>query len=206
MSFYVDIFRVCLYTVSSCLKGAHERMNKFKKWISLALTLLLVVSMVGCGKEPSDKKQPVKKTEAVSKVDMSSYIGTWKGSDHDGENVVHYLIFDKDGYWRVYMNYDTLKKAIKQLPDRYVSFKVTFAMEDARNNSDHTGCVYEYVKYDADEFSLDKDGKVVSKSMTNVLFEKVSEKTGEPEENIVEQAQDLFIRARKEALEELEKK
>ena len=181
-------------------------MSKLSKWISLVLALVLAVSLVGCGKKSSDKKQPAKKTEAVSKVDMSSYIGTWKGSDHDGEDVVHYLIFGKDGYWHVYMNHATLKKAIKQLPDRYVSFKVTFTMEDARNNSDHTGCFYEYVEYDADDFSFDKDGKVVSKSIENVLFEKVSEKTGEPEESIVEQAQDLFIRARKDAMEELEKK
>ena len=175
------------------------RMNKLTKWISLLLAVVLVFALAGCGKDESPKKESTKTTSAA-KPDMSSYIGTWQGSDHDGENVVHYLICGEDGYWHVYMNRATLKRAVKQLPNQLVSFSVFCKVQ----NSDHTGCYYEYVKYNGDEFSKDKDGNVIFKSMENVLFTKVSKAAGEPDDKIVEQAKDLFDCAREEALAELE--
>lgn len=175
-------------------------MNKLTKLISLLLAVALVFALAGCGKDESPKKDSTKTTSA-EKPDMSSYIGTWQGSDHDGENVVHYLIFDEEGYWHVSMNYATLTRAIKQLPDQLVSFSVFCKVQ----NSDHTGCYYEYIKYDDDEFSMDKDGNVICKSMEDVLFTKVSDATGEPDGEIKTQAKDLFDRAREEALAELEK-
>ena len=174
-------------------------MNKLTKWISLLLAVVLVFALAGCGKDESPKKESAK-TTSTAKPDMSSYIGTWQGSDHDGENVVHYLIFDKEGYWHVSMNYATLKRAIKQLPNQLVSFTVFCKLQ----NSDHTGCYYEYVKYDGDEFSMDEDGNVIFKAMENVVFTKFSKATGEPDDQIVEQAKDLFDRAREEALAELD--
>ena len=79
----------------------------------LALALLMAVCIFGCGKSNNEtSNQP------------ASYIGTWKGSDHDGEKVVHYLIFDEDGYWNIYMNHTSLVKAIRQLPEQLVSFKI----------------------------------------------------------------------------------
>lgn len=175
-------------------------MNKMTKWVSLLLAVVLVFALAGCGKEESPKKSS-QKTTSAEKLDMTSYIGTWQGSDHDGEKVVHYLVFDKEGYWHVYMNYTTLVRAIKQLPNQLVSFPVFSKVQ----NSDHTGCHYEYVKYDGNEFSMDKDGNVISKSMEDVLFTKVSDATGEPDDKVVEQAKDLFDCAREEALAGLEK-
>ena len=62
-------------------------MRMFKKMMCLVLALLMAVCTFGCGKSNNENpNQP------------ASYIGTWKGSDHDGEKVVHYLIFDEDGY------------------------------------------------------------------------------------------------------------
>lgn len=166
-------------------------MNKLAKCISLLLVLVVMFSLVGCGKKASRDKnnKPV--------VDVEPYIGTWRASDHDGEKVVHYLIFDEKGYWNVYMNYDTLLRAIKQLPEQLVSFKVFCELQ----KSGHTGCYYEYVEnieY-TEDFSIDEEGKMSSKEMEKVLFTKISTHFGEPSSNVVAEARDLFDRALVEA-------
>ena len=170
-------------------------MKKVTKSFCFLLAMLLLLSLLGCGKKASksDKKPSVADEETES-VDMMSYIGTWQGSDHDMENIVHYLIFDENGYWNVYINYATLKRAIKQMPERYVSFKITFEGEQPRNNSEHTGCYYEFVPYGKDVFFMDDDGKVICESMKDVSFTKVSEEAGEPSGVVREQARDLFDR------------
>jgi len=180
-------------------------MRKRTQWVAMLLAMVMIFSLMGCDKNKSSKKES-SQTGETEKADVTPYIGSWQGSDHDGENIVHYLVVDENGYWNIYMNYATLKTAIKQLPDRYVSFRVTFMIEEARNNSDHTGCFYEYREYDADEFSFNEDGKMVSKSMANVVFEEFSKNTGDPEKTIVEQAQDLFVSAQSDADKELKEK
>lgn len=176
-------------------------MNKFMKWISLLLVAVLLCSVVGCGKD--EGKKPSARNDEEDKVDMSAYIGTWQGSDHDGENVVHYLVFGESGYWYVYMNRESLARAIGQR-GQYVSFKVTFEGDADKgtkplNVSAHTGCYYEYVEYGADAFSMDENGEVSFASAKNVLFTKVSGKTGQPDKTYVDQAKDLFDRAKEQA-------
>lgn len=169
-------------------------MKKKTKILCLALSVLMVLCLCACGAsnegEITDNGQ----------VD-ESYIGTWKGSDHDGENIVHYLIFDGEGYWNIYMNYTTLVRAIKQLPDQLVSFKIFCQLQ----KSGQTGCYYEYIANDdstdyADRFVVNEDGQIVESGVENVAYTKISTHSGEPEENIVKEASDLFDRAREEAL------
>ena len=162
-----------------------------KKIICLALALLMLFSVVACGKSNKNKRvEDPQKFEA--------YIGTWQGSDHDGENVVSYLIFDEGGYWKVYMDYTPLVRAIRQLPEQLVSFSVFRKLQ----NSNHTGCYYEYIENDgldyADMFALDDEGFLVG-SDANVKYSKVSTHSGEPSDEVVEQARDLFDRALIEA-------
>ena len=162
-----------------------------KKIVCLALALLMLLSLVACGKNNKNKRvEDPQKFEA--------YIGTWQGSDHDGENVVSYLVFDEGGYWKVYMDYAPLVRAIRQLPDQLVSFSVFRKLQ----NSNHTGCYYEYIANDGldytDMFELDEEGNLVG-SDADVKFSKVSTHSGEPSDEVVEQARDLFDRALIEA-------
>lgn len=182
-------------------------MNKLTKWIALLLVMALMLSVIGCGKNKDGKDEEAVKTPTTQSADEESpetekpfYIGTWQGSDHDTENVVHYLICDKDGYWHIYMNHETLKRAIKQLPNQLVSFTIFRKLQ----NSDHTGCFYEYVECTGEEFSINEDGNIVLQSLEDVVFTKVSDEIGEPNDRITAQAKDLFDRAREEALAELE--
>lgn len=183
-------------------------MNKLTKWIALLLIMALMLPMIGCGKDKNGQDGHTEKNSAtqpsvgeIPETETPSYIGTWQGNDHDAEKVVHYLICDEDGYWHVYMNHETLKRAIKQLPNQLVSFMVFCKLQ----NSDHTGCFYEYVECAGDEFSVDEDGTMMYTALDGIVFTKVSDETGEPNDNIVAQAKDLFDRAREEALIELEK-
>ena len=191
-------------------------MYMFKKWICLLLIAIMMLSIVGCGKDDETQVEIPVPTQTESKVDMSAFIGTWKGSDHDEENVIHYLICDQEGYWNVYMNYETLVRAIKQRYDQYVSFHITFEGNPEQgklplNVSAHTGCHYEYVKYGEDAFAIDENGKVTLKSAKNVLFSKASKESGSPQEIVVDegkkitvadQARDLFDRAKMAAKEQ----
>ena len=167
-------------------------MNKWIKWICLLLVTVLVLSVCGCHKEGASSADESKET-----VDLEPYIGTWRASDHDGENVVHYLIFDEKGYWNVYMNFATLSRAIKQLPEQLVSFKVFCELQ----KSNHTGCHYEYVEdiAFAEEFTIDKNGQLSGNGKDDVLFTKISVHSGEPSSDVVEEASDLFDRARENA-------
>ena len=168
-------------------------MNKMLKVLCLVLVTVLALSLCACGGQ--DKSEKPDNTER-----KTAFIGTWKGSDHDGENVVHYLIFDNDGYWNVYMNYTTLTRAIKQLPDQLVSFKIFSQLQ----KSGQTGCYYEYVKDEGvsyvDCFTIDGDGQLTENKNTDVYYTKISTHTGEPDETMVNEARDLFDRAREKAL------
>ncbi|MBQ3259167.1 MAG: hypothetical protein IJA68_01455 [Clostridia bacterium] len=167
-------------------------MRAFKRVLCLFLAWALTLCLFGCGNGGNDRD--------IGTDDIASYIGTWKGSDHDGENVVHYLIFDEDGYWNVYMNYKSLVKAIRQLPEQLVSFKIFRQLQ----NSDQTGCHFEYVKNDGDSHYVDafsiSDGHLVAKDNEDVLFTLISDYTGEPDETMIAESGDLFDRARQEAL------
>ena len=170
-------------------------MKKTIKFLCLALTVLMMLSLCACGGQDGTNHTDDNDTE------RDSYIGTWQGSDHDGENVVHYLIFDGEGYWKIYMNYTTLVRAIKQLPDQLVSFKIFCQLQ----KSGQTGCYYEYIANDdstdcADRFVVNEDGQIVETGVENVAYTKISTHSGEPEEAIVKEASDLFDRAREEAL------
>ena len=185
-------------------------MHMFKKWVCLLLVVIMAISIVGCGKEDEVQDEIPTPKQTESKEDMSAFVGTWKGSDHDEENIIHYLICDQEGYWNVYMNYATLERAIEQRVEQYVSFHITFEGNPDKgqpplNVSAHTGCYYEYVKYGEDALSIDKSGKVSLKSAKNVLFTKISKETGAPKELVVDvgknltvadQARDMFDRAK----------
>lgn len=167
-------------------------MALIKKMMCLALALLMAVCTFGCGKGNSDNETPDQ---------TASYIGTWKGSDHDGKNVVHYLIFDEDGYWNIYMNHTSLVKAIRQLPEQLVSFKIFRKLQ----NSGQTGCHFEYVKnsedgHYEDVYLFDEEGNLVVRDNENVQFTLISDYVGEPDDTMVEESRDLFDRARIEAL------
>jgi uncharacterized lipoprotein YehR (DUF1307 family) len=160
-------------------------MNRLTKLISFILAMVLLLSLFGCGKKAPNK--------GAKPVDMAPYLGTWQGSDHTGEDVVHYLIFDSNGYWKVYMNYDTLLPAIQQLPEQLVSFKVFCALQ----KSSHTGCYYEYVEdkeFTAD-FYIDADDRLRSVEDDSIMFVKLYKDSGEPNANVVAEARDLFDRA-----------
>ncbi len=167
-------------------------MNKVTKMLCFLLAMILMLSLGACGEANGEKPDNSEARE--------DYIGTWKGSDHDGENVVHYLVFDNDGYWKVYLDYAPLVRAIKQLPDQLVSFKVFCRLQ----NSGQTKCYYEYVENgDLDyttAFTLDADGKLKENIETEVVFTKISTHSGEPDETVVQEARELFDRAREEAL------
>ena len=170
-------------------------MKKLKKLLCLVMVLVMALCLFGCGNKGKDGAQ------SNDAKETASYIGTWKGSDHDGEKVVHYLIFDNDGYWNVHMDYKSLVKAIKQLPEQLVSLKV-FRMVQ---NSAQTGCFFEYVKNEDGEsykdiFTIDDNGVMIQKDNAKISYEKVSDYVGEPDETIVGEAKDLFDRARVEAL------
>lgn len=178
-------------------------MKTFTKVICLALAAVLVtVSFAGCGdKKKSSGKGNDKVADntvtatADDNVDVD-LIGTWKGSDHDGENIVHYLVFDENGYWNVYMNYTPLVRAIRQLPGQLVSFKKFCDLQ----NSDHTKCNYEYVEDSTFAgFSLNEDGQLVYDELDDVYFTKISDQVGTPGEDVAAQARDLFDRALIEA-------
>lgn len=163
-------------------------MRRFTKCICLLLAVVMMLSLFGCGKKDKKKTKP---------VNVEPYIGTWQASDHDGENVVHYLIFDSNGYWNVYMTYSPLLKAIKQLPKQLVSFKVFCEVQ----KSEHTGCYYEYaagVDF-VKEFYVDNDGKLHSTSDDEIVFTKISDDAGKPNDKVVSEARDLFDRALVEA-------
>lgn len=164
-------------------------MSKLTRWICLALVTMLLLSVCGCSKDG----QPSANKGAKPAVDTEPYIGTWQGTDHDGENVVHYLIFDEKGYWNVYMNYSTLLRAIKQLPDQLVSFKVFCELQ----KSNHTGCHYEYVEdiEFTEDFAIDASGKMTAVASEDVSFTKVTTHSGEPSSAVVAEARDLFDRA-----------
>lgn len=166
-------------------------MKIFTKLLCLLLALVMTLSLFGCGKTASSDKN----NKTV--VEVEPYIGTWEGNDHDGENIVHYLIFDEQGYWNVYMNYGTLLRAIKQLPDQLVSFKVFRELQ----KSEHTGCYYEYVEDIAftEKFSIDPDNTLTSVGSAEVFFTKVSTHSGEPSSDVAAEARDLFDRALVEA-------
>lgn len=158
-------------------------MNKWLKLVCLLLAMVLMLSLFGCGKK--DKK--------AATIDVSPYLGTWQGSDHDGENVVHYLIFDANGYWNVYMRYSTLTRAIQQLPNQLVSFKVFRELQQ----SSHTGCYYEYVvgtDY-VNSFRIGEDGMMYSDDYEDIKFLKLYDDYGEPNEIVEGEARDLFDRA-----------
>lgn len=167
------------------------RMNTMKKVLCVLLAMWMSVCFFGCGEKDEDPAQA---------DPASAYLGTWQGSDHDGENVVHYLIFDNDGYWKISMNYTPLVRAIKQLPDQLVSFKIFCKLQ----NSGQTKCYYEYVENGdvtfVDSYTITEDGIMTENSNSAVTYTKVSDHTGEPDATIVEQARDLFDRAREEAL------
>lgn len=170
----------------------------FKRVLSLLLAVTMVFMFVGCGKD--DTKSPTSsssKDEEEEALDVDALIGTWRGSDHDGESVVHYLIFDENGYWNIYMNYSTLLRAIKQKSDQLVSFTVFLKLQ----NSDHTGCFYEYVEDSSftKQFVMDEDGNLMFATDEDVLFTQVSAASGEPSEEVVAQARDLFDKALVEA-------
>lgn len=168
-------------------------MNKLTKWMCWLLVCVLTLSLCACGRE---SKNPVDEN-GKPVVDVEPYIGTWRADDHDGENVVHYLIFDEKGYWNVYMNYGTLLRAIKQLPDQLVSFKVFCELQ----KSNHTGCYYEYVEDIAftEDFSIDANSKMSAVAFEGVLFTKISTHSGDPSSAVVAEARDLFDRALVEA-------
>ena len=168
-------------------------MRTCKKILCLIMALLLAGCLFGCGKKDSNSSHDANGDR--------SYIGTWKGSDHDGKEVVHYLIFDENGYWNVYMNHKSLTKAIKQLPEQLVSFKIFRMIQ----NSGQTGCHFEYVKNEEgshyeDVFSFNDEGKLVMQNAESVQYVLLSDYVGEPDEAMVEECRDLFDRARAEAL------
>lgn len=166
-------------------------MSMMKKVMCVMLALMMAACLFGCGEDNKKNEEP---------ADVSAYLGTWQGSDHDEKNVVHYLIFDNDGYWKVSMNYTPLVRAIKQLPDQLVSFKIFCQLQ----NSGQTKCFYEYIKNDDitydDYYTIGEDGKMTEKDIDDVYYTKISTHTGEPDSTIAAQAQDLFDRAREEAL------
>ena len=165
-------------------------MKMLKKLLCIVLALLTSVCLLGCGEKESQEEPNT----------ASAYLGTWQGSDHDEENVVHYLVFDNDGYWKISMNYAPLVRAIKQLPEQLVSFKIFCQLQ----NSGQTKCFYEYVKNGdgsyVDSFTISEDGKMTENSSSAVTYTMVSSHAGEPDETVVAQARDLFDRAREEAL------
>ena len=96
------------------------------------------------------------------------------------------------------MNYNTLKRAIQQLPDQLVSFKIFRELQ----NSDHTGCYYEYV-VDSDytsEFYMGDDGRLRSTGAEELIYVKLYPDSGEPNDVVFSEARDLFDRAREDAL------
>lgn len=168
-------------------------MNKLTKSICWLLVCVLMLSLCACGKTGQDHSGDSSKTT----VDTKPYVGTWRASDHDEENVVHYLIFDEMGYWNVYMNYSSLLRAIKQLPGQLVSFKKFCELQKSK----HTGCYYEYVEdmEFAEDFTIDATGKMTAAALEGIFFTKISTHSGEPDTHIVSQARDLFDRALVEA-------
>ena len=187
------------------LKGEFV-MRLFVKWTCLLLVIVLVaISFVGCGKKEASSASDgnYATTDAENAEKAASLIGTWQGSDHDGENIVRYLIIDEKGYWNICMNYATLEKAIKQMPDRYKSFPVTFTIDEPRNNSDHTGCFYEYVEGDSyvDQFSIDEDGNLTAKFASDVTFSQCTKSF----EEVNDEAKDVFLTAQGVVLGELNK-
>lgn len=163
-------------------------MKKWIRFICLIMTFVIMLSLFGCGKKTHKKEKP---------VNITPYLGTWQGNDHTGEDVVHYLIFDSNGYWNIYMNYDTLLRAIKQLPDQLVSFKVFCDVQ----KSEHTGCYYEYivgVDY-VNDYYVNEEGRLCSTSADEVIFTKLYDDVGEPNATVVSEARDLFDRALMEA-------
>ncbi len=169
-------------------------MNRLVKWVSLLLAMVLMLSLIGCDKKNSSSKKQETEEE---KVDVTPYIGTWRGSDHDGENVVHYVVFDENGYWNIYMNYATLTPAIRQLSEQLVSLKIFCQVQ----KSEHTGCYYEYVEGTefAEQYVFDEDGLLTA---GDISFTKVSDHSGEPDESVETEARELFDRAREAALSE----
>lgn len=171
-------------------------MKKTIRLLCFVLAVLMLVSAIGCGKKKTYKKDPLSTQQK-----LQQYVGTWQGSDHDGENVVHYLVFDEEGYWNIYMDLKPLTTAIKQLPDQLVSFKIFTQLQ----KSGQTGCHYEYIKNDgninyADYFTIDKDGRLAESGTSEVYFTRISEESGAPAESIVSEARDLFDLAREKAL------
>ena len=166
-------------------------MKNAMRWICALVALVMLLSVSACKKQ--DLPDSVK--------DSKTYIGTWRGSDHNEDKVVHYLIIDEKGYWNVYMNYTTLVRAIKEMPEQLVSFKIFTKVQ----NSKLTGCYYEYVEFAAGEmandvFVMNEETALSLKADDNVQYTKVSDEIGEPGADIVEEARDLFDNAREEAL------
>ena len=190
---WIDKCLFSRYTVTIVRKGM-LRMKKMMKLLCLVMAVLMALSLCACGGQDGSNKED-------NSQEKEKYIGTWKGSDHDGENIVHYLIFDGDGYWKVYMNYTTLVRAIKQLPDQLVSFKIFCQLQ----NSGQTGCYYEYAPNGedvdfTDMYTVNEDGLMTEVGIEGVTYTKMSTYSGEPDETIVAESADLFDRAREEAL------
>lgn len=166
-------------------------MKKTMRLLAAFIALLMLTSLLGCNKKETKKE--------TASVDTTAYIGTWQGGDHDGENVVHYLVFDENGYWNVHMNYAPLVKAITQLPGQLVSFK---AFREVQNSA-HTQCYFEYVEntdqvHYIDLFSVNEEG-VMSEKGAEVQYARIAADSGELSSAILDEARDLFDRAFLEA-------
>ena len=163
-------------------------MRKIKRCIGILLVAVLFAGLLaGCY------------CTNLFKPDKTAYYGTWASVDNElyGDSPeIHYLIFDENGYWLVYIYYITMLNCMK---GGLMPCDVDLFLNTDRTTETY-GCQFTYFERTdyTDRFEIDANGNLYEKVDPTDLYTKYSENTGYPEDAIIEECRELFERAEAE--------
>ena len=148
-----------------------------KRCLGILLIVVLIATLfVGC-----------------KKSDKTKYFGTW--TKNNGSDMVSCMIFDENGYWEIFVDYQGLLNGMKQKPDAFSTFEDFI---DGNTLSGVTHCTFKYVSNSdyADIYEIDESGKLSFKDGSSITpYTKFSDNTGYPEDAIIEKVKAIFDRA-----------
>ncbi len=159
--------------------------TKIVKIVAILIVFTLVLSLSACGNSEKDESK-------------NNLLGTWIQETSD--NIIDCKIFDENGYWEIFVNYQGLHNAMKNRPELFVDF------QDFLNGKTYngiTGCTFEYHKNTEysnyiDEYEINSEGMLVLKSDQNLVqYKRFSENSGYPEDSIIEQVKKIYDNAAK---------
>ena len=165
-------------------------MRKIKRCIGILLVAVLFAGLLaGCC------------CTNLFKPDKTAYYGTWASVDNElyGDSPeIHYLIFDENGYWLVYIYYITMLNCMK---GGLMPCDVDLFLNTDRTTETY-GCQFTYFEYEytdyTERYEIDDNGNLYEKVDPTDLYTKYSANTGYPEDAIIEECRALFERAEAE--------